>query len=65
MNRINASERLIVALDLPDIQEAEKLVAELEGVVDFFKIGLTLQLAAGVEHFIRSMLGNRKRVFLD
>ena len=62
---INASERLIVALDLPGIAEARKMVQELEGVVDFFKIGLALQLAAGVEEFIRSLISEKKRVFLD
>ena len=54
--KINASERLIVALDLPGIAEARKMVQELEGVVDFFNIGLALQLAAGVEEFIRSLI---------
>jgi len=63
--KINASERLIVALDLPGIAEARKMVQELEGVVDFFKIGLALQLAAGVEEFIRSLISEKKRVFLD
>jgi orotidine-5'-phosphate decarboxylase len=63
--RINASERLIVALDLPGIAEARKMVQELEGVVDFFKIGLALQLAAGVQEFIRSLISEKKRVFLD
>jgi orotidine-5'-phosphate decarboxylase len=63
---INAKDRLIVALDVPDIQAAKKMVDELEGVVDFFKVGLTLQLAEGVEDFIRSLLNQRgKRVFLD
>jgi orotidine-5'-phosphate decarboxylase len=63
--KINASERLILALDLPDIAAARKMVQELDGVVDFFKVGLTLQLAAGVEEFIRSLIAQGKRVFLD
>jgi orotidine-5'-phosphate decarboxylase len=63
--KIRASERLIVALDLPSIADARKMVQDLEGVVDFFKIGLSLQLAAGVEEFIRSLISDKKRVFLD
>jgi orotidine-5'-phosphate decarboxylase len=63
--KINSSERLIVALDLPNIDAGRKMVQNLEGVVDFFKIGLTLQLAAGVEEFIRSLIRDKKRVFLD
>ncbi len=33
VSRINASERLIVALDLPGIEEARKLVEALDGVL--------------------------------
>jgi orotidine-5'-phosphate decarboxylase len=62
---IDARERLIVALDLESIEDARRTVAALEGVVDFFKVGLTLQLAEGVEAFIRSLLSSGKRVFLD
>ena len=62
---IRASERLIVALDLATIEDARKMVKALEGVVDFFKVGLTLQLAEGVELFIRDLISSNKRVFLD
>lgn len=62
---INAQERLIVALDLPTIEDAKDMVRDLEGIVDFFKIGLTLQLAQGVEDLIRSLIRDGKRVFLD
>src|SRR5437016_11535731 len=62
---INASERLIVALDLPGTKEARGMVEILEGMVDFFKVGLTLQLAAGVESLIPSLINSHKRVFLD
>src|SRR5665213_673932 len=65
MDRIDAKERLIVALDLEDIRAARVLVAALEGVVDFFKIGLVLQMAEGAEEFIHSLLKQGKRVFLD
>jgi orotidine-5'-phosphate decarboxylase len=64
--KIDARERLIVALDLPTLDAAKKVVDELEGVVDFFKVGLALQLADGVGDFIRSLIETRgKRVFLD
>jgi orotidine-5'-phosphate decarboxylase len=62
---INAKERLIVALDVADTYEARAIVDQLDGVVDFFKVGLTLQLASGVEELIRSLIENKKRVFLD
>jgi orotidine-5'-phosphate decarboxylase len=62
---IDAHDRLIVALDLADIDEAENMVSDLEGVVSFFKVGLTLQLAPGVEQLIKSLIDVGKRVFLD
>jgi orotidine-5'-phosphate decarboxylase len=52
-------------LDVKDIDAARKVVDELDGVADFFKVGLTLQLAAGVEDFIRDLIKRGKRVFLD
>ena len=38
-----AKERIILALDVDTIEEAEKLVAELKDYVGFFKVGLQLQ----------------------
>jgi orotidine-5'-phosphate decarboxylase len=58
-------DRLIVALDLPDIAAARQMVLDLDGVATFFKVGLALQLAPGVEDFIRSLIGEGKKVFLD
>jgi orotidine-5'-phosphate decarboxylase len=63
--RIDAHERLIVALDLDDVKEAVEMVRALEGVVSFFKVGLTLQLAPGVEGLIQSLIEQGKKVFLD
>lgn len=65
MSAIQAKDRLIVALDVKDIDAARQVVQQLDGVADFFKVGLTLQLAAGVEDFIRSLIKDGKRVFLD
>lgn len=65
MGAIQAKDRLIVALDVKDIAAAREVVQQLDGVADFFKVGLTLQLAAGVEEFIRSLIKEGKRVFLD
>ncbi len=63
--KIDAKDRLIVALDLPDIEAARRLVELLEGTVQFFKIGLVLQLAPGVEQFILDLISSGKKVFLD
>ena len=65
MSKIDARDRLIVALDVADIPAAAQLVKDLDGVATFFKIGLVLQLASGVEDLIRSLIKDKKRVFLD
>ena len=62
---MDTQDRLILALDVPDIPAARALVKTLDGVVSFFKVGLTLQLAEGVEAFIRSLIADGKQVFLD
>ncbi len=58
-------ERLIVALDVPTIAEARNLVARLDGIVSFFKIGLWLQFASGVDALIDDLLNKGNKVFLD
>jgi orotidine-5'-phosphate decarboxylase len=65
MTPVNAKDRLIVALDLENVEKANQMVDRLKGVVHFYKIGLTLQLAPGVEDLIRSVIRNGDRVFLD
>jgi len=65
MTHVNAKERLIVALDLEDVEKATQMVHTLDGVAEFYKIGLTLQLAPGVEDLIRAVIQSGKRVFLD
>ena len=59
------AHRLIVALDVPTIEGATRLVGQLEGIVSFFKIGLWLLFAPGAERFIDGLIGDGKRVFLD
>ena len=41
------ADRLIVALDFHNIEEARNIVARLDGVVSFFKLGLRLQYEPG------------------
>jgi orotidine-5'-phosphate decarboxylase len=63
--RIVAKDRLIVALDLPSIEPANRMVRQLEGAAQFFKVGLTLQMAPGAERFVRDLINSGMRVFLD
>ena len=62
--KINARERLIVALDVPTAEETMKLVSQLEGVVSFFKVGLELYTATGPE-LVRLLVSQGGEVFLD
>ncbi len=57
-------DRLIVGLDLPNVQEAAKAVRELDGVVGFYKIGYRLAFAGGLD-FARELVEDGKQVFLD
>ncbi|KQZ82812.1 orotidine 5'-phosphate decarboxylase [Mesorhizobium sp. Root157] len=57
-------DRLIVGLDVPTLGEAEKVVRDLDGVVDFYKIGYQLVFAGGLE-FARELASGGTKVFLD
>ena len=59
-----AREKLIVALDYWDIDDAIRLVENLGDDVSFYKIGLGLQLAGG-DRLAQSLIAQGKRVFLD
>jgi orotidine-5'-phosphate decarboxylase len=58
-------DRLIVALDVPSIAEARRLVDQLDGVVSFFKIGYWLQFAAGIDGLFDHLMQRNKNIFLD
>lgn len=59
-----ADPRLIVALDLPSRAEAEAMVETLGDAVGFYKIGLQL-LAAGGMDMARDLKARGRQVFLD
>jgi orotidine-5'-phosphate decarboxylase len=55
---------IIIALDLASANEARSLVKALGPAADFYKVGLELYAAAGMD-FVRELKGDGKRVFLD
>ena len=55
---------IIVALDVESAAEARALVARLAGHATFYKVGMELYAAAGMD-FVRELLGQGKDVFLD
>jgi orotidine-5'-phosphate decarboxylase len=62
--KIPPRDRLIVALDLPDVAAAEKLVETLGDAVSFYKVGYELALAGGLD-FAGMLARSGKKVFLD
>jgi orotidine-5'-phosphate decarboxylase len=55
---------IIVALDVESAAAARALVARIGPRVDFYKVGLELYTAAGMET-VKHLLGEGKQVFLD
>ncbi|MFC5069523.1 orotidine-5'-phosphate decarboxylase [Flaviflagellibacter deserti] len=64
MSQIPARDRLIVALDIPDVERASRLVAELGDSVTFYKIGYELGFAGGLP-LAERLAGEGKQIFLD
>ncbi|OUU80281.1 MAG: orotidine-5'-phosphate decarboxylase [Gammaproteobacteria bacterium TMED78] len=64
-NDFNDSDRLIVALDLPDIDYAKKLVTELGSSVNFYKVGLELAMTGEYFNLISWLNKKNKKVFAD
>ena len=62
---IPTHERLIMALDVPGIEEAKALVSELGESVCFYKIGLELFMSGGYFELIDWLNQQGKKVFVD
>ena len=61
---ISPRDRLIVALDVPGVAEADALVARLGDSVRFYKVGLQLIYAGGLA-FAERLGRSGRQVFLD
>ena len=62
--KIAASDRLIVALDLPSVAAAEAMIVRLGEAVNFYKIGYQLGFAGGLP-LVRRLADQGKKVFVD
>lgn len=60
-----ARERLIVALDVPDIAAARALVGQLGDSACFYKIGLELFMSGGFFELLDELRGDGKKIFVD
>jgi orotidine-5'-phosphate decarboxylase len=61
---LDPRERLIVALDVASVAEAQALVERLGAAVVFYKIGYQLGFAGGLS-FAQALTGAGKQVFID
>jgi len=61
---IASRDRLIVALDLPDVVAAEAMIVRLGDSVRFYKIGYQLAYAGGLP-LVRQLTDAGKKVFVD
>jgi orotidine-5'-phosphate decarboxylase len=64
MANIPARDRLIVALDYADVDQARALIDRLGPAISFYKVGLELAISGGLD-VARELSGNGKQVFLD
>jgi orotidine-5'-phosphate decarboxylase len=60
-----AKERIVVALDLPSLEQATDAVRELSGRVGAFKVGLELLTAEGSQSVVRAIHALGGRIFYD
>ena len=58
-------DRLIFALDVPDIHQAKNLVAELSDSVTFYKIGMELMMTGQYFELLDWLISRDKKVFVD
>src|ERR1700758_4486781 len=64
VSMIAPRDRLIVALDLPDVAAAETMIERLGDSVTFYKIGYQLAYAGGLP-LARQLASAGKKVFVD
>jgi len=62
---IPARERLIFALDVPDLQSARQLIAQLGDSVVFYKLGLEMFLSGDYFRLAAELREQGKKIFAD
>jgi orotidine-5'-phosphate decarboxylase len=62
--QLQPRDRLIVALDVSTVEEAQAMVARLGDAASFYKIGYQLALAGGLS-YAAGLIGGGKKLFVD
>ena len=55
---------VIIALDVENVEQARALVEQIGNSIDFYKVGMELYAAAGMD-FVSELTKSGKQVFLD
>lgn len=63
--QIPARERLIFALDVPSIEEAQTMIDRLGDSVCFYKLGLQLFMTGGYFKLVEKLKRLQKKIFVD
>ena len=62
---IHSQDRLIFAMDVPEVSQAKSLAEKLGDSVTFYKLGLELMMTGGYFELIDWLVENGKKVFAD
>ena len=62
---IDNNDRLIFALDVPEVGRAKELVLELGDSVSFYKIGMELMMTGDYFSLLDWLVESNKKVFVD
>ena len=65
MKDINIEDRLIFALDVPEVSSAKEIVVELDDSVNFYKIGMELLMTGQYFELLDWLIAKDKKVFVD
>ncbi|AXE62360.1 orotidine-5'-phosphate decarboxylase [Candidatus Thioglobus sp. NP1] len=65
MKDINIEDRLIFALDVPEVSKAKEIVVELDDSINFYKIGMELLMTGQYFELLDWLVAKDKKVFVD
>ncbi len=65
MKNINVEDRLIFALDVPEVDQAKDIVTELDDSVNFYKIGMEMLMTGRYFELLNWLTKKDKKVFVD
>ena len=65
MKNIKLEDRLIFALDVPEVSDAKEIVIELNDSVNFYKIGMEMLMTGQYFELLDWLIKKDKKVFVD